>query len=143
MKNVQIPYELFFQLMKYHLMEDKSCEADIRRGMEKKLDALVMHELYKKSKSILNKKMLCNIFEVDLEKKDTCLCSYYLIRNMYYKNHYLKLLILTAIIKSVFLYGAVCLSNIFYIYFLPCVVLFLYECVSFLIISIDIQRLKI
>ena len=50
MKNVQIPYELFFQLMKYHLLEDESCEADIRRGMEKKLDALVMHELYTKSK---------------------------------------------------------------------------------------------
>ena len=50
MKNVQIPYELFFQLMKYHLMEDESCEVDIRRGLEKKLDALVMHELYKKSK---------------------------------------------------------------------------------------------
>lgn len=50
MKNVQIPYELFFQLMKYHLMEDESCEGDIRRGLEKKLDALVMHELYTKSK---------------------------------------------------------------------------------------------
>ena len=50
MKNVQIPYELFFQLMKYHLMEDESCEVDIRRGLEKKLDALVMHELYTKSK---------------------------------------------------------------------------------------------
>ena len=50
MKNVQIPYKLFFQLMKYHLMEDESCEADIRRGLEKKLDALVMHELYTKSK---------------------------------------------------------------------------------------------
>ena len=50
MKNVQIPYELFFQLMKYHLMEDESCEADICRGMEMKLDALVMHELYTKLK---------------------------------------------------------------------------------------------
>ena len=50
MKNVQTPYELFFQLMKYHLMEDESCEGDIRRGLEKKLDALVMHELYTKSK---------------------------------------------------------------------------------------------
>lgn len=50
MKKVQIPYELFFQLMKYHLMEDESCEGDIRRGLEKKLDALVMHELYTKSK---------------------------------------------------------------------------------------------
>ena len=50
MKNVQIPYELFFQLMKYHLMEGESCEVDIRRGLEKKLDALVMHELYTKSK---------------------------------------------------------------------------------------------
>ena len=36
--------------MKYHLMEDESCEADIRRGVEKKMDALVMHELYTKSK---------------------------------------------------------------------------------------------
>lgn len=50
MKKVQIPYKLFFQLMKYHLMEDESCEGDIRRGLEKKLDALVMHELYTKSK---------------------------------------------------------------------------------------------
>lgn len=36
--------------MKYHLMEDESCEEDIRRGLEKKLDALVMHELYTQSK---------------------------------------------------------------------------------------------
>ena len=56
MKNVHIHYELFFQLMKYHLMEDESCEAYIRRGLEKKLDALVMHELYTKSKVAVTEK---------------------------------------------------------------------------------------
>lgn len=51
MKNVQISYELFFQMLKYHLMEDESCELDIKKGLEKKLDALVMRELYTKSKT--------------------------------------------------------------------------------------------
>lgn len=51
MKNVQISYELFFQMLKYHLMEDECCEIDIKKGLEKKLDALVMRELYTKSKT--------------------------------------------------------------------------------------------
>ena len=48
MKNVQIPYELFVSLLRYHLMEDNDCLNEIRQGLEQKLDSLVRHELYAK-----------------------------------------------------------------------------------------------
>ena len=51
MKQVQIPRELFVLLIHYHLMEDDSNVDEIRIGLEKKLDALVLHELYEKSKT--------------------------------------------------------------------------------------------
>ena len=51
MRSVQIPFELFCQLLQYHLMENYNLENSIKQGLEKKLDALVMHELYGKSKS--------------------------------------------------------------------------------------------
>lgn len=51
MKQVQIPQELFVQLLYYHLLEDDSHADEIRIGLEKKLDAMVLHELYEKSKS--------------------------------------------------------------------------------------------
>ncbi len=35
MKNVQIPYDLFMALLRYHLVEDGSCADEIRRGLEK------------------------------------------------------------------------------------------------------------
>ena len=50
MKNVQIPYELFVSLLRYHLMEDNDCLNEIRQGLEQKLDSLVRHELYAKYK---------------------------------------------------------------------------------------------
>ena len=53
MKQVQIPQELFVQLIYYHLMEDDSYIDEIRIGLEKKLDALVLRELYGKSKTAL------------------------------------------------------------------------------------------
>ena len=53
MKQVQIPQELFVQLIRYHLMEDDSRVDKIRIGLEKKLDALVLRELYGKSKTAL------------------------------------------------------------------------------------------
>ncbi len=51
MKNVQISYELFAALIRYHLVEDDSCADEIRRGLEKKLDSMVRHELYAKYKT--------------------------------------------------------------------------------------------
>lgn len=51
MKQVQIPQELFVQLIHYHLMEDDSYVDEIRMGLEKKLDAVVLRELYEKSKT--------------------------------------------------------------------------------------------
>ena len=51
MRNIQIPFKLFCQLLQYHLMENYNLENSIKQGLEKKLDALVMHELYGKSKS--------------------------------------------------------------------------------------------
>ena len=51
MKHVQIPQELFVQLIHYHLMEDNSSIDEIRIGLEKKLDAMVLRELYGKSKT--------------------------------------------------------------------------------------------
>ena len=51
MKPVQIPQELFVLLIHYHLMEDDSHVDEIRMGLEKKLDAVVLRELYEKSKT--------------------------------------------------------------------------------------------
>ena len=51
MKQVQIPQELFVQLIHYHLMEDNSHEGEIKIGLEKKLDAMVNREVYSKSKT--------------------------------------------------------------------------------------------
>ena len=51
MKNVQIPYELFVSLLRYHLVEDDDCLNEIRQGLEQKLDSLVRHELYAKYKT--------------------------------------------------------------------------------------------
>ena len=47
-RNVQIPYELFFQLLQYFLMENYESEEIIRQGLERKLDTMVNRELYKK-----------------------------------------------------------------------------------------------
>ena len=51
MKHVQIPQELFVLLIHYHLMEDDSNVDEIRIGLEKKLDAIVLREFYGKSKT--------------------------------------------------------------------------------------------
>ena len=51
MKNVQIPYDLFIELLHYHLVREDDYAEDIRRGLEEKLDAMVRHELYVKYKT--------------------------------------------------------------------------------------------
>lgn len=51
MKNVQISQELFIALMRYFLLEQEELLPEIKKGLEKKLDALVMRELYTKYKT--------------------------------------------------------------------------------------------
>lgn len=51
MKNVQISQELFMQLLRFHLIGDDSCENKIKQCLEQKLDRMVMHDLYEKSKT--------------------------------------------------------------------------------------------
>ena len=50
-RNVQIPYELFFQLLQYFLLGNYESEERIRKGLEKKLNAMVDRELYSKYKT--------------------------------------------------------------------------------------------
>lgn len=51
MKSVQISQELFMKLLRYHLIEDFSCEDDIKKGLEQKMNAMIERELYTKSKT--------------------------------------------------------------------------------------------
>ena len=46
MKNVQISQELFFLLVRYFLIGQEETEPEITKALEKKMDALVMRELY-------------------------------------------------------------------------------------------------
>lgn len=51
MANVMIPEELFLQLIRFHLTGDISEEEEITAALDKKLDALVMRQLYTQSKT--------------------------------------------------------------------------------------------
>ena len=51
MKHVQISQELFFSLMKYFLIGQEELLPEIQKGLEQKLDSLVMRELYTKYKT--------------------------------------------------------------------------------------------
>lgn len=51
MKNVQISEQLFVALVKYHLLEIDDVYPGIKKGLEEKVDALVMRELYTKYKT--------------------------------------------------------------------------------------------
>lgn len=50
-KNVQIKEELLLALIKYHLADMPDEEAYIKRELERKLDAMVKHQLYTKYKT--------------------------------------------------------------------------------------------
>lgn len=41
------------QLLRFHLMEDVDCENEIKQELEKKLDKMVMRDLYGKFKTAL------------------------------------------------------------------------------------------
>ena len=51
MKNVQIPYELFVDLVLYHLSGEDDFDEDIRQGLEQKLDAMLNRQLYSQYKT--------------------------------------------------------------------------------------------
>ena len=51
MKNVQISQELFFLLVRYFLIGQEETEPEIVKALEKKMDALVMRELYTQYKT--------------------------------------------------------------------------------------------
>ena len=51
MKNVQITEQLFVALVKYHLLEMDDVYSEIKNGLEEKVDALVIRELYTKYKT--------------------------------------------------------------------------------------------
>lgn len=51
MKNVQISYELFVAILRYHLFSDDEFADVIRQGLEQKMDAMVRRELYSKYKT--------------------------------------------------------------------------------------------
>lgn len=51
LKNVQISEELFFALVKYHLLETEDNLLEIRKGLKDKLDAMVRRELYTQYKT--------------------------------------------------------------------------------------------
>lgn len=51
MRNVQISQDLFMRLLRFHLMEDVSCEREIRQELVNKMDRMLMRDLYGKSKT--------------------------------------------------------------------------------------------
>ena len=51
MRNVQISEELFVDIVKYFLLEQEERLPEIRKGLERKMDALAMRELYTKYKT--------------------------------------------------------------------------------------------
>lgn len=51
MKNVQIPYELFTDLVLYHLRDENNYDEEIRQGLEQKLNAMLNRELYSQYKT--------------------------------------------------------------------------------------------
>ena len=51
MKNVQISQELFFDLVRFHLLEMNEFSPAIKKGLEAKLEAMVKRELYTKYKT--------------------------------------------------------------------------------------------
>lgn len=46
MKNVQIPYDLFWALLQHHLIMEDGYEEEIQQGLERKLDGMVNRQLY-------------------------------------------------------------------------------------------------
>ena len=39
------------KLLRYHLLDDDNCAADVKKGLEQKMNTMVERELYTKSKT--------------------------------------------------------------------------------------------
>lgn len=46
MKSVQIPEELFIQLVKYHLLDDDLWQDEVKTGLERKLENIINRMTY-------------------------------------------------------------------------------------------------
>ena len=51
MRKVQIPEDLFFEILRYHLLDDESVLPNIKQGLEEKVEAMSRRELYTKYKT--------------------------------------------------------------------------------------------
>ena len=51
MKNVQISEQLFFALLKYHLLDMDEVLPEIKKGLDEKVEAMMKRELYTKYKT--------------------------------------------------------------------------------------------
>lgn len=51
MKNVQITYELFLNLIRYHLLEEDDPAEEIQKALEQKLEAMIDRQLYSQYKT--------------------------------------------------------------------------------------------
>lgn len=70
MKNVMVPEELFGKLLKYHLLDQKQEEDDIKKGLEKKLDTMINRELYSKYKTAATEEEREKYRQEYLEKRE-------------------------------------------------------------------------
>ena len=64
-----IPEELFGKIIKYHLLDKEQEADDIRKGLEKKLDAMVNREVYSKFKTAPTEEEREKFRQEYLEKK--------------------------------------------------------------------------
>ena len=51
MKSVQIPYDLFVDLVLYHLNGEEDFDEEIRQGLVQKLDTMLNRQLYSQYKT--------------------------------------------------------------------------------------------
>ena len=49
-RKIQIPEKVFYELVKFHLLGETDAEEEIKAQLQKKLDAMVEHQLYTRSK---------------------------------------------------------------------------------------------
>ena len=68
MKNIQIPESLFYDLVKYHLLDNADVLPQIRRGLEEKAEAMVKRDLYTKYKTAETEEEKEHARQVYLEK---------------------------------------------------------------------------